>query len=221
MPAPANTIAPASATHLAQDWAPFRLWIASRDQRPRPVRFPGEMRRIMVGVDFSPASDTAMGVVFAIAATTGTVVDLVHVFDGFTEGLVLGNWPLLDQVDAVLARIDRALRARATAAAVGRRALRGDQPGRRARYRADPARAPHRRRSAGAGRRSRQPRPVRPRVERRRRRASATHRRLASAHAGVARFVLTPPVRTCPRRRGCRSCEPPSQLGAPTVPVPG
>jgi nucleotide-binding universal stress UspA family protein len=116
-PAPANTIAPASATHLAQDWAPFRLWIASRDQRPRPVRFPGEMRRIMVGVDFSPASDTAMGVVFAIAATTGTVVDLVHVFDGFTEGLVLGNRLLLDQVDAVLGRIDQALRARATAAA--------------------------------------------------------------------------------------------------------
>jgi nucleotide-binding universal stress UspA family protein len=116
-PAPANSIAPASATHLAQDWAPFRLWVASPDQRPRPVRFPGETRRIMVGVDFSPASDTAMGVVFAIAATTGTVVDLVHVFDGFTEALVLGNRPLLDHVDGVLARVDRALRARANAAA--------------------------------------------------------------------------------------------------------
>jgi len=115
--APANSIAPASATHLAQDWAPFRLWMASRDQRPRPVRFPGEMRRIMVGVDFSPASDTAIGVVFAIAATTGTVVDLVHVFDGFTEAMVLGNRALLDHVDTVLARIDMALRARATAAA--------------------------------------------------------------------------------------------------------
>src|SRR5215475_2413417 len=115
--APANSIAPASATHLAQDWAPFRLWMASRDPRPRPVRFPGEMRRIMVGVDFSPASDTAMGVVFAVAATTGTVVDLIHVFDGFTEAMVLGNRRLLDHVDAVLARIDGALRARATAAA--------------------------------------------------------------------------------------------------------
>jgi hypothetical protein len=58
-------------------------------------------------------------VVFAIAVTTGTVVDLVHVFDGFTEGLVLGNWLLLDQVDAVLARIDRALRARASALRTG------------------------------------------------------------------------------------------------------
>jgi nucleotide-binding universal stress UspA family protein len=91
--------------------------MAVRDQRPRPVRFPGEMRRIMVGVDFSPASDTAMGVVFAIAATTGTVVDLVHVFDGFTEGLVLGNQPLLDHADAVLVRIGQELRARTTAAA--------------------------------------------------------------------------------------------------------
>ena len=116
-PAPANSIAPASATHFAQDWAPFRLWMAVRDQRPRPVRFPGEMRRIMVGVDFSPASDTAMGVVFGIAATTGTVIDLVHVFDGFTEALVLGNRSLLDHVDTVLARIERELRARATAAA--------------------------------------------------------------------------------------------------------
>jgi nucleotide-binding universal stress UspA family protein len=58
-----------------------------------------------------------MGVVFAIAATTGTVVDLVHVFDGFTEAFVLGNRPLLDHVDAVFERVGQALRARTTAAA--------------------------------------------------------------------------------------------------------
>jgi len=116
-PAPANSIAPASATHLAQDWAPFRIWLGVRDSRPRPVRFPGEMRRIMVGADFSAASDAAMSVVLGIAGTTGTVVDLVHVFDGFTEALVLGNPTLLDHVDALLARIERALRARVTAAA--------------------------------------------------------------------------------------------------------
>jgi nucleotide-binding universal stress UspA family protein len=106
-----------SAAPLGIDWAPFRLWLAVRDSRPRPVRFPGEVRRIMVGADFSPASDAAMGVVFGIAATTGTVVDLVHVLDGFTEAFVHGDRPLLDHVDAILARVAGALRARMTAAA--------------------------------------------------------------------------------------------------------
>jgi nucleotide-binding universal stress UspA family protein len=107
----------APAPHVPLDWAPFRLWLAVRDHRPRPVRFPGEARRIMMGADFSQASDAAMGVVFGIAATTGTVVDLVHVFDGFTEAFIFGDRPLLDHVDTVLARVGQALRARTSAAA--------------------------------------------------------------------------------------------------------
>ena len=71
----------------------------------------------MVGVDFSQASDAAMGLVFGIAATTGTVVDLVHVLDGFTEAFVLGDRTLLDHVDATLALVGRELRARTVAAA--------------------------------------------------------------------------------------------------------
>jgi nucleotide-binding universal stress UspA family protein len=121
IPAAAASVSPrasiASATQVNLDWAPFRLWLAVRDPRPRPVRFPGEARRIMVGADFSQASDAAMGVVFGIAATTGTVVDLVHVFDGFTEAFVRGDPRLLDHVDAVLARVGQALRARTAAAA--------------------------------------------------------------------------------------------------------
>ena len=106
-----------AAAPLALYGAPFRLWLAVRDHRPRPVRFPGESRRIMVGVDFSPASEAAMSVVLGIAATTGTVVDLIHVFDGFTEAFVLGNRPMLDHVDTLLARVEQALRARTSAAA--------------------------------------------------------------------------------------------------------
>jgi len=101
----------------SQELAPFRLWLAERDRRPRPVRFPSEARRIMVGIDFSHASDSAMGLVLGIAATTGTVIDLVHVFDGFTEAFVFGNRRALDDIDAVLARVERGLRARTTAAA--------------------------------------------------------------------------------------------------------
>ena len=105
----------ASATPVPADGGAFRLWLAERDHRPRAVRFPGEARRIMVGVDFSQASDAALGVVFGIAATTGTVVDLVHVFDGFSEAFVFGDRPVLDHVDSVLARVGQALRARASA----------------------------------------------------------------------------------------------------------
>jgi nucleotide-binding universal stress UspA family protein len=108
---------PSPANSTSGNVAPFRVWLAERERRPRPVRFPSEARRIMVGIDFSPASDTAMGLVFGIAATTGTVVDLVHVFDGFTEAFVRGNRRALDDADALLARVEQGLRARTTAAA--------------------------------------------------------------------------------------------------------
>ena len=169
----------------------------------------------MVWVD-PPASDTAMGVVFAIAATTGTVVDLVHVFDGFTEGLVLGNWLLLDQARRRAGAHRPGVARARDRGRLGRRALRGDQPGRRARYRADPARAPHRCRFAGwaseptaVARSATRGAPTPPR------------RRYAPAPGISARWcrpLRSDPVAGVPARRSAR---PPSQLGAPTVPVPG
>jgi nucleotide-binding universal stress UspA family protein len=93
----------------------FRLWLAVRDRRPRPIRYPAESRRIMVGVDFSWASDLAVNLVAGIAATTETLVDLVHVFDGFDEAFVRGNPAILDRVDAVLAGVGRELRMRTLA----------------------------------------------------------------------------------------------------------
>jgi nucleotide-binding universal stress UspA family protein len=95
----------------------FRLWLAVRDRRPRPIRYPAESRRIMVGVDFSWASDLAVNLVAGIAATTETLVDLVHVFDGFDEAFVRGNRAILDRVDAVLASVGRELRMRTLATA--------------------------------------------------------------------------------------------------------
>ena len=90
--------------------ASFRIWLAVRNGKPRVVRFP---HRIMVGVDFTRASDAALRLVLAIASTTGTLVDLVHVFDGFTEAFVCGDRPVLDRVDSVLAGVANALRVRA------------------------------------------------------------------------------------------------------------
>jgi nucleotide-binding universal stress UspA family protein len=95
----------------------FRLWLAVRDARPRPIRYPAESRRIMVGVDFSWASDLAVNLVAGIAATTETLVDLVHVFDGFNEAFVRGNPGILDRVDSVLSTVGRALRMRTLATA--------------------------------------------------------------------------------------------------------
>jgi nucleotide-binding universal stress UspA family protein len=95
----------------------FRLWLAVRDARPRPIRYPAESRRIMVGVDFSWASDLAVNLVAGIAATTETLVDLVHVFDGFNEAFVRGNPGILDRVDSVLTTVGRALRMRTLATA--------------------------------------------------------------------------------------------------------
>jgi nucleotide-binding universal stress UspA family protein len=91
--------------------------MAVRDERPRPVRIPCEGRRIIVGVDFSSASDAVMGLVLGIAATTDAAVDLVYVLDGFTEAFIRGHHALLDRVDAILEAAERALRIRKEAAA--------------------------------------------------------------------------------------------------------
>lgn len=95
----------------------FRLWLAVLDGGPRPIRYPAESRRIMVGVDFSWASDLAVNLVAGIAATTETLVDLVHVFDGFDEAFVRGNRAILDRVDTVLSNVRRELRMRVLATA--------------------------------------------------------------------------------------------------------
>jgi len=93
----------------------FRFWLGVREGPARPIRYPAESRRIMVGVDFSWASDQALSLVAGIAATTETWVDLVHVFDGFSEAFVRGDCAILDRVDTVLAGVARALRMRTLA----------------------------------------------------------------------------------------------------------
>jgi nucleotide-binding universal stress UspA family protein len=94
----------------------FHLWCAVRDRHPRPIRYPAESRRIMVGTDFSVPSDLAVSLVAGIAASTDALVDLVHVFDGFSQAFVRGEPSVLDRVDAILDGVARELRARVRAA---------------------------------------------------------------------------------------------------------
>lgn len=116
-PALTSRISTASPFHSEPAAPPVRIWLASRTSKPQVIRYP---HRIMVGVDFTRASDAALGLVVAIAATTGTLVDLVHVFAGFNQAFEFSDRPVLERVDAVLADIGHALQSRmAEAAAQG------------------------------------------------------------------------------------------------------
>ena len=86
-------------------------------------RLPLRPRRIIVGVDFSAISEGARRLALGLARTTGAVVDLVGVLDGFDELFVRRSGRLLAgsesrsfdgdaAVDALQAEIVEALRCR-------------------------------------------------------------------------------------------------------------
>jgi nucleotide-binding universal stress UspA family protein len=80
-------------------------------------------RRILVVVDFSEASEDARRFASAIAIASDAVIDFVHVFDAFTEVFVRKNVYGLDEVEKMMAAIERALSRRAgLARSVGVRA---------------------------------------------------------------------------------------------------
>jgi len=66
-------------------------------------------RRILVGMDFSPAAESARRLALGIALGSDAVVDVVHVFDAFTEAFVRHDPRVLDNVDATLRDIEQAL----------------------------------------------------------------------------------------------------------------
>jgi nucleotide-binding universal stress UspA family protein len=71
------------------------------------------IKRIVVATDFSPGSDAAMAHAFALAATLGAAVDLVHVLDPalLTAPAALGAMPLFD-AQGLMDEIDEALATR-------------------------------------------------------------------------------------------------------------
>lgn len=68
-------------------------------------------RRILVGMDFSPAAESARRLALGIALASDAVVDVVHVFDGFTEAFtrVPARPRVLEDLDTLLGDIERAL----------------------------------------------------------------------------------------------------------------
>jgi nucleotide-binding universal stress UspA family protein len=113
---PARLLALPSRTELAAG-KPVRrarkLRVAMRDdvgRTPRPVR------RILVGIDFTPAADAALTRVLAATAGKGTLIELVYVVDVFTEMFMLGTMRPPRGPDVAGRSIHEALSARVRAA---------------------------------------------------------------------------------------------------------
>ena len=66
-------------------------------------------RRIVVGMDFSPAAESARRLALGIALASDALVDVVHVFDAFTETFLRNNIDALDNPERLLGEIDQAL----------------------------------------------------------------------------------------------------------------
>jgi nucleotide-binding universal stress UspA family protein len=66
-------------------------------------------RRILVGMDFSEASESARRFAVAIAVASDALIDLVHVFDVFTEAFICDNAEVLERAESIMSDIDRAL----------------------------------------------------------------------------------------------------------------
>ena len=69
--------------------------------------------RILVGMDFSDAAESACRLATSIAGACDALVDLVHVFDVFDEIFVHHRRDVLDSPDALMDIIDSALAHRA------------------------------------------------------------------------------------------------------------
>ena len=63
-------------------------WRIDQDGQTWSGLLPIKPRRILVGVDFSAASESGRRLAVAIAAATQAELDLVHVFDAFTESFM-------------------------------------------------------------------------------------------------------------------------------------
>jgi nucleotide-binding universal stress UspA family protein len=72
-------------------------------------RLPIRPRRIIVGTDFSPAAESAGRLAVGIALASDALVDLVHVFDAFTETFIHKDGDVLGKSDGILTEIDQAL----------------------------------------------------------------------------------------------------------------
>lgn len=66
-------------------------------------------RRIMVGMDFSTAAESARRLALGIALGSDALVDLVHVFDGFTEAFTRHDPRVFENLDGLLGEIEHAL----------------------------------------------------------------------------------------------------------------
>jgi nucleotide-binding universal stress UspA family protein len=105
---PANTVAlPAAAPTIERpDDEPSTTVIAGATWRSRTSLRP---KRIVVGMDFSPAAESARRLALAMALAADALVDLVFVFDAFTENFVRKNPAVDGRDDTLLAEIDQAL----------------------------------------------------------------------------------------------------------------
>jgi nucleotide-binding universal stress UspA family protein len=66
-------------------------------------------RRILVGMDFSAAAESARRLALGIALGSDALVDLVHVFDGFTEAFTRHDPRVFENLDGLLGEIEHAL----------------------------------------------------------------------------------------------------------------
>lgn len=66
-------------------------------------------RRIVVGMDFSPASESARRLAMGIAVSADAVVDVVHVLDAFRETFFHKNADVLGKGEGILTEIHHAL----------------------------------------------------------------------------------------------------------------
>jgi nucleotide-binding universal stress UspA family protein len=110
------THAPATSSLPANDRTPRPTSLTLAGDSPMGLRLPLHPRRIIAAVDFSPGGERARAVAEALARSSDAVLDLVHVLDAFDHIFVRRQPELLDDADAVLAGVDRALDSRARTA---------------------------------------------------------------------------------------------------------
>ncbi|MEP6652295.1 MAG: universal stress protein [Myxococcales bacterium] len=67
---------------------------------------PIKPRRILVGIDFSPAAESGRRLAVSLALATGAELDLVHVFDAFTESFLHRDPQVQERGEAILEDID-------------------------------------------------------------------------------------------------------------------
>ena len=103
---PANTTTLPSASESPKHASGTTAAVIGATWRSRTALRP---KRIVVGMDFSPASESARRLAFGIALAADALVDIVHVLDAFTEAFLHKNPDVLATGDALLIEIDQSL----------------------------------------------------------------------------------------------------------------